>query len=179
MNNKGDGIVSAEEEVQPTISEHISFAVGHLTDLICKHSYVFSNVTMMVSFRHHVETSFSYQLFHDVAFDFFSGLEHCLPQLVDIRIPHLCQHPVDHTKSAQEYASHQSVCGDLCGIFTDCSVFILHGFNGERTTIVCRYQGNQFSANWIHSVSSVSLWAIAVENIIHSDILVNSATNEV
>lgn len=41
--------VSAEEEIQPTIGEHISFAVGHLTDLICQHSYVFSNIMMMVS----------------------------------------------------------------------------------------------------------------------------------
>lgn len=49
MNTKGDAIVSVEEEGQPTISEHISFAVGHLSALICKHSYVFSNVTMMVS----------------------------------------------------------------------------------------------------------------------------------
>lgn len=48
-NNKDDGIVSVEEEYQPTIGEHISFAIGHLTDLICKHSYVFSNITMMVS----------------------------------------------------------------------------------------------------------------------------------
>lgn len=48
MNTKGDGIVSAEEEGQPSISEHIVFAIGHLIDLICKHSYVFSNVTMMV-----------------------------------------------------------------------------------------------------------------------------------
>lgn len=46
---KGDGIVPTEEDNQPTISEHISFAIGHLTDLVCKHSYVISNIMMMVS----------------------------------------------------------------------------------------------------------------------------------
>lgn len=45
---KGDGIVSTEEEAQPTIGEHIAFAIGHLADLICKHSYIISNITMMV-----------------------------------------------------------------------------------------------------------------------------------
>lgn len=49
LNTKGDGSVSVEEEVQPTISEHISFAIGHLNALICQHSYIFSNITMMVS----------------------------------------------------------------------------------------------------------------------------------
>ncbi|XP_055299200.1 piezo-type mechanosensitive ion channel component isoform X31 [Sitodiplosis mosellana] len=37
-----------EEEAQPTISEHISFAIGHLTTVICKHSYIISNIMMMV-----------------------------------------------------------------------------------------------------------------------------------
>lgn len=54
MNTKGDAIVSAEEEGQATIGEHISFAVGHLSAMICKHSYVFSNVTMMVSRMDHI-----------------------------------------------------------------------------------------------------------------------------
>lgn len=47
--SKGDGIVSTEEDVQPTIAEHIAFAIGNITDLVCKHSYVISNITMMVS----------------------------------------------------------------------------------------------------------------------------------
>lgn len=47
--SKGDGIVSTEEEIQPTIGEHIAFAIGNITDLVCKHSYVISNITMMVS----------------------------------------------------------------------------------------------------------------------------------
>lgn len=48
-NLKGDGIVSTEEEVQPTIGEHIAFAIGNISDVVCKHSYVISNITMMVS----------------------------------------------------------------------------------------------------------------------------------
>lgn len=48
-NSKDDGIVSVEEETQPTIGEHISFAIGQLTTLICKHSYIISNIVMMVS----------------------------------------------------------------------------------------------------------------------------------
>ncbi|XP_031619375.1 piezo-type mechanosensitive ion channel component isoform X7 [Contarinia nasturtii] len=47
-NNKDDGIVSAEEETQATIGEHITFAIGHLSTVICKHSYVISNIMMMV-----------------------------------------------------------------------------------------------------------------------------------
>lgn len=55
-NANDDGIVSAEEETQATISEHITFAIGHLASLICKHSYVISNITMMVS-----KSSFSFK----------------------------------------------------------------------------------------------------------------------
>lgn len=56
---KGADIVSVEEEVQPTIGEHISFAAGHLASMICKHSYVISNIMMMVSsMRRRKETLF-------------------------------------------------------------------------------------------------------------------------
>ncbi|XP_031619369.1 piezo-type mechanosensitive ion channel component isoform X2 [Contarinia nasturtii] len=37
-----------EEETQATIGEHITFAIGHLSTVICKHSYVISNIMMMV-----------------------------------------------------------------------------------------------------------------------------------
>lgn len=48
IDNKADGI-STEEEIQPTIAEHIQFATGQVADMICKHSYILSNITMMVS----------------------------------------------------------------------------------------------------------------------------------
>lgn len=47
--SKAEGLHSTEEEIQPTIGEHIAFAIGQLADLICKHSYILSNITMMVS----------------------------------------------------------------------------------------------------------------------------------
>lgn len=46
---EGDSVNVTEEEAQASISEHISFAIRHLTELICNHSYVISNITMMVS----------------------------------------------------------------------------------------------------------------------------------
>lgn len=51
FNSKAEGIPSTEEEIQPTIGEHIAFAIGQLADLICKHSYILSNITMMVIFE--------------------------------------------------------------------------------------------------------------------------------
>lgn len=50
MNTKGAEIVSAEE-TQPTFGEHISFAVGQLSTFICMHSYIISNIVMMVSMQ--------------------------------------------------------------------------------------------------------------------------------
>lgn len=47
--NEGNSANKTEEEAQATIGEHISFAIRHLTDLICNHSYVISNIMMMVS----------------------------------------------------------------------------------------------------------------------------------
>lgn len=183
MNTKGDGIVSAEEEVQPTISEHISFAIGHLTTTICKHSYVISNIVMMVSVIQCVSRRWS--TFHwwkarlILKSAQFSGLEYCVPQLVDFRVPSGCEFAVDCAKSAQEHASNQSVCGDLCGIPFDYAVFVLHEPNWRWIAVVRQYKGHQFGANRFYSLHRLSVHSPLAKDLIHNYVLVDIATNEI
>lgn len=114
--SKGDGIVSTEEDVQPTIAEHIAFAIGNITDLVCKHSYVISNITMMVSHdlcdgpigvsTHIYKTLFLMSV--------RIGLEYRLSQLVDVCLSHRGRFTVDHSQSTEKHAPNQSICCDLC-----------------------------------------------------------------
>lgn len=75
-------------------------------------------------------------LFHDHIL-FNAGVEHCLSQLANIPLPDCGQFGVGHTKSAQKYASHQPIRGDLRRIPSNHTIFVLYEFDGRRTTIIC------------------------------------------
>lgn len=194
-NNKDDAIVSAEEEAQPTISEHISFAIGHLTTVICKHSYIISNIMMMVSefllqkfkkkslFSLKRKFSLNSKQFVFIKihfkFRFSTGLEYRIPQLVDVCLPSGGQFTLDYPESTQKYAPNQSVCGYLRWVLADNTVFVLYESDGRGASIVCRHQRHQIGSNRIYSIPIVPVWPIALENIIHGNLLVDASSNEI